>query len=643
MCGIAGYINLTHAQFTVDESLLELMQQKMVHRGPDGYRMYVNQAHGIGLVHRRLSIIDLSDAGLQPMVSADGSIVVCFNGEIYNHSAVRNELEQFGYQFTTTSDTQVLLYAFAQWGIACLDKLHGMFACALFNARSGELYLVRDRLGIKPLYFSVQGGMLSFASEIKALTVLPWMSKELNPSAAYHYLSYLAAPAPLTFYQGIYKLPAGYYVRIDAQRALSFKQWYTTSSSLLATASYSFDEAVETVRTLLSNAVASHAQADVPIGVFLSGGIDSSALTALLVQRGITPTTYSVAFEHDDQRNELAWARAVARKYKTNHHELMLTESAAFDAFKKLLYFQDEPLGDCVCVPLYAISHAMRATGTTVVLVGEGSDELFCGYPSYARNLRMAPLWKWSQKLVPQPARHALFKAATRIKTFHPNRAALAYNWSQDRFFFSSGAWVFSDQWKHSFITVADQAHDPIVEQLNPSGNILDSYEALDFHRRSLRTNASPLQQMLYLELIHRLPELLLMRADKMTMAASLECRVPFLDHTLVEYALSLPDHYKYGNRTTKYVLKAAVRGLIPDEIIDRKKVGFGAPTSLWFKTDSLFKKHMHELLDDPHNPWRDYLNFGAIKQLLLANQDPKVDYSYQLWALFNLLAWRWQ
>ncbi|HSW73766.1 MAG TPA: asparagine synthase (glutamine-hydrolyzing), partial [Candidatus Limnocylindria bacterium] len=356
MCGLAGYINLTRAEFCADDSLLQAMQATIAHRGPDGFRTWISPQHHLALVHRRLSIVDLSDAGFQPMFDQDRTVAVCCNGEIYNHPALRRELEALGHSYSSHSDTETIVYAYKQWGIDFIHRLSGMFVIVLFDIQRNELYIIRDRFGIKPLYFSLQGGVLSFASEIKALWPLPWIAKNLNTTAFYHYLTYLVTPAPMTLYQGVYKLPAGQYLKLDAQRALTFHEWYNPMAAIAGQPMITDeDEAVATLRVLLRNSIQSHMMSDVPYGVFLSGGIDSSLNVALMSEFTDRVKTFNVSFSDGPEYSEVAWARKVAQQFNTDHHEIVISEKDAFAFFHDMVHYQDEPIADCVCIPLYYV------------------------------------------------------------------------------------------------------------------------------------------------------------------------------------------------------------------------------------------------------------------------------------------------
>jgi len=643
MCGFAGY-RLFHDR-VVDDSLASKLSQVLYHRGPDDEGIWRSPDTRTLLVSRRLSIVDISSAGAQPMSDPEGQVIVAFNGEIYNYQVLRKELQDKGYRFRSHSDTEVLLYAYKAWGIACIKQFDGMFACAIYDRRTNDLYLVRDRMGIKPLYFSTQGDSISFASEIKALWQLPWMTKRISMRGLSHYLTYLATPAPMTLFESVYKLPAGFYANVDCNNELTFRQWYdpldvTMSASLPEFTKKS--QLVDMVRSLLRDAVSKRMIADVPVGALLSGGLDSSLVVALMQEQHEQVKTFTVAFDQDPNE-ERVWARKVAKKYNTDHHELIITEKEAFSFFERMAYHQDEPLGDVVCIPLYYVSKLARDAGVKVLQVGEGADELFCGYPMYVDYLTMHRYWKMTQHFIPSVARRGLFYAARSFYDAYPNRQDLLRSWAAGRPLFWGGVRLFSELWKEKMISIPDrEISDPIIEKIYPFfPQESDSYAVADYHRSHFYKRwpqGDFFAAMTYIELKHRLPELLLTRTDKMAMAASVETRVPFLDYQLVEYALHLPMKFKYYRGETKYILKKVAEGLVPHEIMHRKKVGFSVPVTHWFKKGSYFRAHFADMMHSK-TIWQDLLNRDEIERLLKRNTEGSVDYSYQLWALQNLMA----
>ncbi|MBN1549192.1 asparagine synthase (glutamine-hydrolyzing) [Candidatus Babeliales bacterium] len=648
MCGIAGYKNLSQSLFNPPKDILERMQKRMEHRGPDGSGVWISHHKQCGLAHRRLSIIDLSSAGAQPMMDPQQTVVVSFNGEIYNHAIIRKELESKGYIYRSGTDTETVIYAYKEWGIECIHKFEGMFAIALYDVVRDELFLIRDRIGIKPLYFSVQGGVFSFASEIKALWECPWITRKISRPGLYHYLTYLVTPAPYTLYEGIYKLPPGFYCMVDARGVYSFHEWYNPIVSVPTYTQRELNDEhflVDHIRYLLRESIKKRMMSDVPFGVFLSGGIDSSLNVALMSEFTDRVKTFNVSFSDGPEFSEVEWARKVATEFGTDHHEVVINEKDAFDFFEKMVYHQDEPLADCVCIPLYFVSKLLKDSGVTVVQVGEGSDELFCGYSHYAKVIDVHhKFWKPSVKLVPQWAKQCMYYGACAAFPTKKNHLAKLKDWVDGRQLFWSGATAFSeilksDFWNHDQVV----EHDYVVAQIYPElRQELDSYSLVDYHVMDLKRrdpDADFLKSMIYLEFKQRLSELLLMRVDKMTMATSVESRVPFLDHTFVEFALQIPSSMKYHSGMTKYILKKACEGILPYDVIYRKKMGFAAPTQRWFQQGDYFKDYFKKLVDAREVPIGTYLKPQSIRRMYNRNMRPNWEHSLELWTLQNVLA----
>lgn len=647
MCGIAGYIRIDGAPFSYDQSVAEQMHESIRHRGPDGHGVWFSAKHEAVIAHRRLSIVDLSPAGAQPMLDAQETVIISYNGEIYNYKKIKAELESLGFVFKSTGDTEVFLYAFKAWGIACLEKFEGMFAAVLGDLVRNEWYFVRDRMGVKPLYFSFQNGYCSFGSEIKALWQLPWMKKNINNLALYHYLTYMVTPAPYTLFEGVYKLPPGHYMKLDAQKNYSFVQWYSflnpsTVYDKKDLANETF--CVQEIRKLLRNAVEKRMMSDVPFGVFLSGGIDSSLNVALMSEFTDQVKTFNVSFSDGPEYSEVDWARKIAKQFNTDHHEITISEEEAFKFFPAMVHHQDEPIADCVCIPLYYVSKLLKDNGVTVVQVGEGSDELYCGYQNYVNYLTTYNTYYQPARLIPNPLKKAGAWTAAQLFPHKKYHLELLEQWASGRHLFWTGALVFGESPKKEFFKQSQAAmFDPVVEKIMPGfSQVYDSYEVVSYHLKKLykqKPDADFLLSMIYLELKQRLPELLLMRVDKMTMATSVEGRVPFLDHHHVEFALQVPSSLKYKNGQTKYILKKACEGIIPDDVIYRKKVGFAAPTARWYKQSGLFAAYIEQVLDTRQTAWDDMIDVQWIKKLVQKNKTGSYDQSVQLWVIQNLVS----
>jgi asparagine synthase (glutamine-hydrolysing) len=559
----------------------------MSHRGPDGAGNFISPDRRVGLGHRRLAIIDLSEKAAQPMTNEDGTLWVVFNGEIYNHAEIRAELESRGghHWKTDHSDTEVILHAFEQWGIQCVHKFRGMFAIALWDTKQRQLWLIRDRIGVKPLYYSIHHGRLTFASEIKALLEDDEQQRGVNEEALYYYLSFNAAPAPLTLFSGIQKLAPGTWLRVNEDGQVQECRYWDVWDHTKPLTNASEAEIAERILSELRTSVKLRKISDVPVGVFLSGGIDSSTNAALFSEgEGQPVKTFSIGYdrEYDSYPNELHYARRMAHAVGADHHELLLQESDLLDSLPLIIRHQDEPLADPVCVPVYYVSKLARDAGVIVCQVGEGSDELFWGYKYWQDSLRLQRL----SSLLPLPkalrnlglAGLNFLERGRRTSYRHQFSCELLRRALSNRPVFWGGAEVFSDTQKRQLLS----------PRLRKRFAEFSSWEALrPIHQRfeEKAWEPSPLNWMTYLDLNLRLPELLLMRVDKMSMAVGLEARVPFLDHKFVELAMSIPAAVKTRNGVLKYILKKAVRGVIPDELVDRKKQGFGVPVYEWSDT----------------------------------------------------------
>ncbi len=645
MCGLAGFYNISKNRFTINNKLLTRMHERLAHRGPDSSSTWSNQEAGLGLSFARLQIQDLSSSGEQPMIDPDEQVVICFNGEIYNQQVIRKELKELGYTFTSSGDTQVILYAFKEWGIDCIYRLDGIFALVLYDFRRKELYLIRDRIGVKPLYFSLQGGILSFASEIKALWELPWIEKKYSSIAGYHYLTFMITPAPYTIYDGIYKVPAGTFITIDSQKRFFASEWYEPFTNLSASEKKEFEQeefCVENIKALLVESTRKRMLSDVPVGAFLSGGIDSSLNVALMSRFSSNIKTFTVGFENLEEVNEFKWARLIAEQFNTNHHELIITEKDAFNFYEKMIYHLDEPLADCVCIPFYHVAHLARQHGVTVAQVGEGADELFVGYPVYTQYKKAHDILNsWFMKHIPTSLKKGLTSALKKIS----NRSSyvdLLHKWSHNQPLFWSGAIGFNEYQKELLIhqntdSLTPTTHDSIIDQLCPgmqqeydSGSIANHY----FNKlKAYEPDCDFFQQMLYFELKHRLPELLLMRADKMSMTVGVEARVPFLDYKLVEFMMYVPDKIKFKKNTKKYLLKQVCQGILPDITLQRKKVGFAAPTINWFSSGSLFPAYFDSLAQQSQQFIPAFKNINSLKKSYPSAQ------AVQKWMLQNMWA----
>jgi asparagine synthase (glutamine-hydrolysing) len=576
MCGIIGIYDYGNPGTPLTAETIIRLRDTMAHRGPDDAGVYVSPDGRLGLGHRRLSILDLSALGHQPMVSPDGRYWIVFNGEIYNFRELRAELEPKGYTFRSTSDTEVLLSLYAEYGPKMLHRLRGMFALAIWDTREERLWMARDRIGIKPLYYTSQGGRFLFASEIKAILAFPGISRGVHLPGLHHFLSFLTTPAPMTLFEGIQKLPAGHTLTVERDGTVREEEWWDVFDGVQPVGHLEEGAMAERILHLLREAIRYRMVSDVPFGVFLSGGIDSSTNVALMAELMDRPVdTFSIGFTGEERYNEFRYARQIAADFKTNHRETQIGVQDLINFLPQLIHHQDEPIADPVCVPVYFVSKLAKDHGVTVCQVGEGSDELFCGYPLWGWFLRVAR-WNRGFRLLPRPVRRlapALFRAAG---MHHGLPYEALRRGAEGDTLFWSGAEAFYESQKRDLLT------GWVRERVGP----ISSHDIIWQYRRRFLERA-PVQDDLtwmgYIDLRLRLPELLLMRVDKMSMATAVEARVPFLDHEFVRFAMGIPQAVKVRGGELKHILKRAVRGVIPDEIIDRRKQGFGVPVAEWF------------------------------------------------------------
>jgi asparagine synthase (glutamine-hydrolysing) len=563
---------------------------------------------------------------MQPMSNEDGSVRLVFNGEIYNHADIRRELEGLGgHTFRTDhSDTEVIVHAFEQWGIDCIHRFRGMFALGIWDARAEELWLVRDRIGIKPLYWSVHHGRLNFASEIKALLTDEQQERGVDEHALYHYLSFLTTPAPQTLFKGIKKLPGGTWLRVSARGDIREQRYWDVWDNTTPLDDASDDEIAAELLDELRTSVRLRKISDVPVGVFLSGGIDSSTNAALFSEGESQPVrTFSIGYEgeYDSYKNEFGYARQMAELVGADHHERKLTLDDLFDFLPEMVRLQDEPIADPVCIPVYYVSKLARDNGVTVCQVGEGADELFWGYPSWKT---MLGLQRYDDLPVPRVLKRAAVSAAAAAGKGGRREIEYLRRGSEGQPIFWGGAESFM-QWQKQRL---------LSPRLRQELGGLTSWDAIaPIHDRFLAQAHTPsnLNWMSYIDLNLRLPELLLMRVDKMSMGVSLEARVPFLDHKFVEFAMSIPEKSKTNGGTLKHILKKAVRGVIPDELIDRPKQGFGVPIHEWF-FDRLGGEARRTL--DEFCRETDFLDRDEV--LSIVDQKRTVE----TWYLLNLALW---
>jgi asparagine synthase (glutamine-hydrolysing) len=633
MCGIVGILNYAGPSETINEEILGAMTREISHRGPDDDGTFISDDRRVGFGFRRLSIIDLSAAGHQPMATPDGSIWLVFNGEIYNHLDIRRDLEATGYQYRSHTDTETILYAYQEYGIEFISKLYGMFAIAIWDSRTRRLHLVRDRIGIKPLYYTVQNGALFFGSEIKSLVRHPSVPRELNEQGLYDYLSLMITPPGESLFRGIRKLEAGHRLEVSMDGTITTHRYWdldnrTTEYSASDLASEDF--VVEEIRRLLRDSIRLRMMADVPFGVLLSGGIDSSLNVALMAELMDRPVeTFSVGFRELQKYDELKYARMIAKQFGTNHHEIFLEERAALDFLPEMIWHLDEPNADPVCIPMYLVSKLARDSGTIVVQVGEGSDEQFSGYQHYLREVKYH---RYYYSKLPRPL-HRLVYAS--FKQFMPESLLTEYarRGSEADVPFYGGAISFPEEAKRKLLS------NDFRRRSESSGRIAERFARQLDEMSSNGSSGDYLRRMIYFEFKSRLAELLLMRVDKMSMATSIEARVPFLDHRLVEFSFRVPGALKIKDGVPKYILKKAAEGIIPDEIIYRRKQGFAAPVTEWFRTGEL-REFARERIFESGLTRAGYFDTKRIEQLFARHVEAKANNSVQLWTLLVACMW---
>lgn len=591
MCGLSGFLSFRGR--APEPGRILPMNRLLAHRGPDGegYFFFGESAYlasapplpaqkrsapiSGALGHRRLSIIDLSEAAAQPMHLEDGSVSLVFNGEIYNHADLRGELQALGHRFFTHhSDTEVIIRAYRQWGIEALHKFRGMFAIALIDFVARKAYLVRDRIGVKPLYYSWSGGTIFFASEIKAIVRGLGSVPAARPQSVYDYMTFLTVPAPHTMFEGIQKLEAGHWLELNFDGSSRIREYWDPLDNSRKMEGRPLEEWTEDILAGLRTSVKLRMEADVPVGVFLSGGIDSSINSVLfseLARERVKTFTigYSDSLTH---QNEFAPARQVANQIGSDHHEMRIEQRDLLDFLPKMVFHQDEPLADPVCIPLYFIAKLARENGVTVCQVGEGSDELFIGYTDWITKYR---LQKWAGLPLPRGAKRLAYSALENLGLSTSTAREFLRRDSVGLPVFWSGAEAFTEAEKLRLFSPAFRREHQVVSP--------DSWIRALYQKYSLRSPGSSIcDWMSYADLKLRLPELLLMRVDKMTMACGLEARVPFLDHKFVQASFSIPEHMKIQGLECKALLKKAVEPLLPREIVYRPKQGFSVPVKEW-------------------------------------------------------------
>lgn len=610
MCGIAGIVSLDGRVVTLEE--LRSMCAALFHRGPDDEGFYIGKGAGLGM--RRLSIIDLA-TGRQPVRNEDGSIWVVFNGEIYNFKELRRESEQRGHSFYTATDTETIVHLYEQYGARCVERMRGMFTFALWDERKKTLLLARDRLGIKPLYYAEAGGRLAFASELKAILQLPEIERRLNWRALSHLFSSLCTPASESIIEGVHKLEPGHILIASPGREVQIERYWDVHFN--PDYRQSGDYFVERLRELLRESVRLRLVSDVPLGAFLSGGIDSSSVVATMARLTSSRVkTFSIGFKEGNY-NELAYARTVARKFNTDHHELVL-EPDVLEIIDDLAWYLDEPFGDSSAIPTYMVSK-LAAEHVTVVLSGDGGDELFGGYDKYVVEQ------KERGYRLPLPARKVLGALASLMPEGMRGRNFLHHFSLAGAERYIDASSLFKEEEKKKLFRADALAMISAYDPWHMAAEYLS------------KANGNWLSTLQYLDLKDYLPLDILTKVDRMSMAHSIEARVPLLDHKLVEFAATIPPELQLRHGATKYIFKQAMRGILPDEIIDRPKHGFGIPLGRWFRGQ--LGSFIRELLLSDRSRQRGILDPDYIEKLLTLHEKGR-QLDLQLWTLISFELW---
>ena len=617
MCGIAGWV--TTGSGVPPAATCDAMLEAIAHRGPDDRGVfrgrYSASKYDVFLGHTRLAIIDLRGA-TQPMCQADAGLTLTFNGEIYNFRELRKELVQAGFRFALDSDTEVLLRAYQYWKGDVVHRLHGMFAFAVWDARDQSLFMARDRFGEKPLFLHQRGANLYFASEIKALLRIPGVERTVDLESAWQYLAYRYVPGPATLFAGIRKLPPATSALWRRGKLVETRYWAPPDREAYS-APRSLADAVDGFSQCLGEAVHSQMVADTPVGAFLSGGIDSSVIVGLMSRHCSRLKTFSVGFD-ESRYSELPFAAEVAKAFGTEHHELIVSHADVQNRLARLVAMRDAPVSEPSDIALHALAcEAARSVKT--VLSGEGSDEILAGYPKH-RAERMVPGFQrlpvWLRGGLIEPLVHALPYRFRRIKT-----AVTSLNLTDRR-----------ERYARWFGALSDGQREQLTS--SPSSDA----ERLDGPPYDADPRASALRRILYFDQTSWLPDNLLERADRMSMAASLEARVPFLDHRVAEYVAALPDRYRVRGFTGKWILREAAKQWIPKRILTRPKVGFRVPVNEWFRGP--MREYLLDHLRSRDALTRDYYDARHLDTLLDEHLDGRQNHEKLLWTLLNLEVW---
>lgn len=625
MCGITGFIDLWNtSNARGDEAraaTLDSMCRVIRHRGPDDQGVMLTP--GVALGMRRLSIIDLA-GGRQPISNEDETVTIVFNGEIYNYRDLQATLQSRGHKFKTNSDTETVVHAYEEFGSSCVDHLRGMFAFAIWDAREQKLFIARDRVGKKPLYYSItRSGALVFGSELKSLLEHPEVERTINPRALDAYFSLGYVPDPISIFENVEKLPPGHYLTYKDRRLCVERYWdfsYDANGN-----GHSASDYLEELRALLEEAVKLRLVSDVPLGAFLSGGVDSSTVVGLMAGQMTQPVkTFSIGF-NEDSYDELKYARLTAKKFGTDHHEFLVTPDIC-EVVDQLAWHFDEPFADSSAIPTYVVSKLAREH-VKVVLTGDGGDELFAGYTRYLTEQQRSKF-----DLVPRIVREGLMEPVSRGLPHGAWGRNYLHNVSLDPIGrYLDNVSVFTGLNKGSLYT-AD-----FSDQLRDSSHLNSYFRELSLN---VKTKA-PLDSLLYIDSKTYLPGDILTKVDRMSMAVSLEARVPLLDHKLIEFVTRIPAAMKLAGNETKHLFKKAIADLVPAEIINRPKQGFGVPIQAWINQQ--LRERIRDTLNDPRTLQRGYVSRSHVELLLDEHERGRRDHAMGLWSLLMLELWHRQ
>ena len=567
MCGINGIFNFSNNQIGNQLSNINLMNEKIRHRGPDGNGTWYDHDHNIYLGHQRLSIIDLSDNARQPMKSNNNSILT-YNGEIYNYKKIKSINN---YNFNSSSDTEVLIALYDMYKEGCLEYLNGMFSFAIWDDNKKELFLARDRIGIKPLYYSIINSIFVFSSEIRSILSLPWIKPQLNKKELYNYLSFNFTTPPSTLFEGIYKFHPGHKMIVNKNGIIKYEKYWTEEIDV--NTKYNEDDYLDLINREFKNSVELRMVSDVPVGAFISGGVDSSAVLANMVNHSnSTVNTFSVGFENSPEHNELDFSRELAELYRTNHHEIIVNENDFKNFIFEIANIFDDPLADPTSIPIYFLTKLANENKTKVVLTGDGPDELFIGYRRWMNLIRYK---KYFDSLSSFPL-DFLSKQLLGLNKFRTNSSLKEFLYrSSNNFEYFWGS--IGGMKESSKEEILNKEFMNVIGESN-SYEIIKSFKA-EFENQNA-TNI--IYWMSFLGLKHIIPNYYLYRADRLGMSNGVEIRVPFLDHNFVNLAINCPGEYKIKNNQPKYIIKKSYEKIIPKNFLYRKKMGFCVPIEKW-------------------------------------------------------------